>query len=87
MSATTRVCMTDARADLLLTVADAMATGRPLHPLVERDAVQAFRDLAAQHHRAAGIRQQADPFASDLRGDHDGPAAYAVRYSEAGVAP
>ena len=55
---TTLVSMTDARADLLLTVADALQTGLPLHPLVARDAAQAFRDLAGQHARRADVLRE-----------------------------
>jgi len=54
------VSMTDARADLLLTVADALQTGLPLHPLVARDAAQAFRDLADEHLRKRASRQRSE---------------------------
>jgi hypothetical protein len=66
---TSHVSITDARRDLLATVADHLADGTPLHPLVALDAALAFRQLVDDHDRSKDAYQAARA-ASDRMGWH-----------------
>jgi hypothetical protein len=55
---TSRISMTDARRDLLLVAADAIERGVTVSPWVARDAITAFRQLAADHDRYVAVTRR-----------------------------
>lgn len=64
MTYTSHVSLTDARRDLLATIADFLEERTPLHPLVRLDAISAFRALVTEHDLQA-IRHESAIVLSD----------------------